>query len=507
MRKRLAAASFALLLAICLVSRAGAQPTPAPKPTHKPLFTYTGDLRAFYFGRTNGNTCFTCKVVGAPDATAFETAALLHGQLNVPDTPFSLAGTYFGAYAFGANAPGPLNNVGYNPEVDNTLPGYSLSLWGEYYAQYKTPGLLVQSGREVINTPWANPGDSRLAPEAFQGTLVTANLTPELTLGAMYMARYRSRVISAFNANTLLTSCNTATSTGKGPIEGVSGVFTVPGDPCNHVQTTAGFTNYSAAYTIGKTGFSVTANQYQVIDIENMTWLTAQYAFDRSSMLKPYFAGQYLAESQMGSALIGMVHTHIAGGQFGATVYRNLNLTIGYDGMSPTANIVSSKICKGTASSPVSAKPNVIFGGVADTTDKNVPAGDVLCYSGGIASPYTDSLATDPLYSTSLTQGMADVHKPGNGIKAALAWQGLNSRLHVITSEAWYDYTLPGANGAVQNADYRAEFDFDVQYFFNPVIPGRPYKGLSIRQRYGDRTQTFTPYDFKYSRTQLEYTF
>jgi hypothetical protein len=124
-----------------------------------------------------------------------------------------------------------------------------------------------------------------------------------------------------------------------------------------------------------------------------------------------------------------------------------------------------------------------------------------------MTTPYTEGQASDPLWSTSLTQGMADVHKPGNGIKASLAWQSDNGRLHIYTSQAWYDYTLPGANGPVLNADYRAEFDFDVQYFLNPVIAGHRYRGLSIRQRYGDRTQTFSPYDFKYSRTQLEYTF
>jgi hypothetical protein len=506
--KHIAGASLGVLIGCCLVARADASETaPAPTPTRTPLFTYTGDLRAFYFGRTNGNTCLTCKTKGQPDATAFNTSALLHGQLNLPDSPFSLGATYFGAFPWGVNAPGPLNSIGYNPEIDNTLPGYALSLWGEYYVQYKTKGTLFQTGREVINTPWANSGDSRMAPEAFQGTLISTNVSPELTLSAMYMARFRSRVTSAFNSNTLLTSCNTATSTGKGPVAGVTGTFTVPGDPCNHQQTTAGFVEGSAVYTIGKTGFNVGAYEDEVIDIADLTWLTAQYSFDRSSTLKPYLAGQYLAENQAGSALVGSLHTHVEGGQFGATVYHNLNLTISYDGSTPSASVVSSKICKGTASSPTAAAPNVVFGGVADTTNKSVPAGDVMCYSGGVAAPYTEGQASDPLWSTSLTQGMADVHKPGNGIKAALAWQTQNGRLHVYSSQAWYDYSLPGANGAVNNADYRAEFDFDVQYFLNPVIPGHRYRGLSIRQRYGDRTQTFSPYDFKYSRTQLEYTF
>ncbi len=91
--------------------------------------------------------------------------------------------------------------------------------------------------------------------------------------------------------------------------------------------------------------------------------------------------------------------------------------------------------------------------------------------------------------------------------KTALAWQTNDRRLKATISDAWYDYTLPGNVAGVGNADSRSEFDFDIQYFFNRVNRKGPYKGFSIRQRYGDRTQTYSPYDFKYSRTQLEYTF
>ncbi|MBV8596458.1 MAG: carboxypeptidase regulatory-like domain-containing protein [Candidatus Eremiobacteraeota bacterium] len=472
-----------------------------------PLFTYAGDLRAYYFGRTNGNTCLTCKVnKGTPNALAFNFGGELHGQLNVPHTPWSVAATYFGAFPFGANWPGPLNNIGYNPQVDNTLPGYTLNLFGESYVQYKTPGVLFQTGHEIIYTPWANGGDSRMLPESFQGTLISGNVTPNLNLGAMYMARFRTRVISAFNSNTLLTSCNTANPTGKGPVEGVSGTFTVPGDPCNKQQTTYGFSEFSASYKFGSSGLVANVNQYQVYDISSMTWVTAQYNFMKQSKFNPYVAGQFLAENNFGTSVIGTVHSYTSGGQFGMIIYPNLLFTVGYDGSPSTAYVVPAKECKGTASSPAAASPGVIFGGVASTTNKTLPKGEVTCYGGGLASPYTDNQATDPLYTTSLTQGMADVHKPGTSEKVTLGWQSNDKRLKALVSDAWYNYSLPGNVAGVGNGDSRAEFNIDIQYFFNPVRPG-PYKGLSIRQRYGDRTQFFTPYDFKYSRTQLEYTF
>jgi hypothetical protein len=507
MSQRIFLPSIIGAVVVCCMPPAAAQSSPTPAPTPTPLFTYNGDLRAFYFGRTNGNVCFTCKTAGTPNATAFNTGAQLHGQINIPHSGVAIAGTYFGAFSFGANAPGPLNNVGYNPQVDNTLPGYPLSLWGEYYVQYKSPGVSVQSGREVINTPWANASDSRVLPEAFQGTLASANVTSNVNVAVMYMARFRSRVESAFDSNTLLTSCNTAYPTGKAPLQSVKGTFPVPGDPCNLQQTTSGFGMASIAYKAGNTGFSLAADQYEVYDIAGMTWVTAQWSFAKKWKANPYIAGQYLDENSAGSAFAGTVRSHVSGGQFGASVTPNLLFTLGYDGVPINTSVVPATACKGTPAKPVAPAPGVIFGGVAETSVTGLPKGDVQCLWGGIASAYTDSLATDPLYSTSISQGLADVHKPGTGLKAGLAWTSDNGRVKLLVSQAWYDYWLPGFNKTTSNVDYRAEFDADLTIFFNPVRAGRPYKGFSIRQRYADRTQTFSPFDFKYSRTQLEYAF
>jgi hypothetical protein len=488
---------------------AGGLPTPAPKATPKPLFEYSADLRAFYFGRTNGNSCLTCKTRGDPDATAFNFGGTLHGQLNIPKTPFSLGATYFGAYPFGANWPGPLNNIGYNPLVDNTLPGYSVSLFGEAYLQYQTPGLFFQTGKERFNekqSPWAHTSDSRIVPASFQGTILSGDLTPHLKVWAISVARFRTRVTSAFNSNTLLTSCNTANPTGKGPVEGVSGTFTVPGDACNKQRTTNGFLQFSTSYAFGDSGLEAGAYYYQIYDINTITYLNAQWNFMKKSKFNPFVAGQYVAENQSGQAVIGTIHSYTYGGRFGATVYHNLTAEASYDGSTFSRYIVASKDCKGTASSPVAASQGVIFGGVADNTVKGVPVGEVVCYGGGIASPYTDGYSTDTLFSTSITQGLAEVHKPGTAAKVALTWETNDRRWRVIASQGWYDYSLPGSTSSGGNGDSRAEFDFDVQYFFSSVTGAGPYRGFSIRQRYADRTETFSPYEFKYSRTQLEYT-
>ncbi len=487
-----------------------ATPAPVPAATATPLFTYYGIVREYYFGRTNEDTCFTCTPKGSPDATAFNNGGLLHGQLNIPHTPFSLGATYFGAYPFGANWPGPLNNIGYNPEVDNTVPGYPLSLFGETYLQYKTAGTFFQTGKEILRasqSPWTPPSDTRITPTSFQGTLISTNPTPDLSIGAMYMARFRSRVTSAFNSNTLLTSCNTANPTGKGPVEGAKGTFTVPGDSCYRQDTTYGFSEFSLGYIFGDTGLVANAYQYEIYNIGSMSWLTAQYNFDKHSVLNPFVAGHFLAENNLGTSVIGTVHNYTGGGQIGATIYHNFTFTVGYDGSPATKYVVPAKDCKGTASAPASPSPGVIFGGVADTTNKSLPKGDVTCYGGGLASPYTVGYTSDPLYTTSLTQGMPEVLKPGTAVKAVLGWQSDNRRIRAYASDAWYNYSLPGSVAGVGNGDSRAEFDLDAWFFFNKVPTSGPYKGLSLRQRYGDRTQPFAPYEFKSSRTQLEYDF
>jgi len=77
-------------------------------------------------------------------------------------------------------------------------------------------------------------------------------------------------------------------------------------------------------------------------------------------------------------------------------------------------------------------------------------------------------------------------------------YRTLDQRLVAIVSQAYYDYSnFAGANT-------NAETGYDVTYFFNKVGKG-PYRGLSLRERYADRKQPQLPYDFKYVRTQLEY--
>ncbi|MBV8363902.1 MAG: OprD family outer membrane porin [Candidatus Eremiobacteraeota bacterium] len=467
----------------CAWSIAAAQSTPAPAPTVKPAastpspygFHYSGNARIYYFTRTNR--------VGV-NASAFNTEAKLHGEYTFPGTPWTIGATYFGAEPFGANG----QNPGFNKQVDNTLPGYALSLLGEYYLQYKTKYAFGITGREIINTPWANPSDSRLVPVIFQGTAVSFNLSPQTTLGAMYMARFRHRTSSAFESNTLLTSCDNTTSG-------------VPGDPCNPQFTTKGFLLIYGTHKISPQ-WTLNTYNYQIYDIINLLHVDTKFNYAPKSPMNPYVALQYIAENNTGASDIGIVKNHTFGFQFGASPAKTIDLHLGFN-ESPTETFTVSKasLC-GNGSGKFAPKFNGIFGGGVGGKVPGAPKGTVYCYAGGLASPYTDSYATDPLYTTTISQGLADTHKPGYAEKIDGVFQTPNHRFRLILAQGWYNYTLPSAA-----TDRRREFNADLTYFFNPVDPNKPYHGLAIRHRYADRVQLTAPFDFKYNRTQLEYSF
>ena len=252
---------------------------------------------------------------------------------------------------------------------------------------------------------------------------------------------------------------------------------------------------------------TLNADQYQIYDLVNMTYADAKYAYARRSPTNPYVAAQYFAESDTGKALIGTVRAHASGFEFGESWGRNVDVALSYNQVPFSTYVVAAADCSGDAASPSKIKTGTIFGGVQNASATWVGAGKVQCYGGGIASPYTDNYETDPLFSNSIGQGLGDIHKAGSGVRLAFTIQTNDRRLKTILSEARYDDSLPGTSSGASNVDIRTEANVDVQYFMAPVVANRSYRGLSIRERWVNRNETFTPYKFNYLRSQLEYDF
>jgi hypothetical protein len=447
-------------------------PSPAPRPSASDKILINGTIRAYEFYRTN-----EVQNAANPNRQAFDFGGSLHFEYHRGDTPLYIATTYAGTYPFGLNGQQPENN----PFVDNSLPGFALSTFDEVYIGYSNPYVQAKVGNQVINTPWANASDTRIKPVAFQGASFAVAAGKGLTLLFDDMDRFESRTSSTFGRDTLLTA----------PIPGAANALL----PATAEIDTSGFVMGGATYQPVKQ-FEVALVDYRFDDIANMLYLQSQ-----DNIAPQWPAGvtvgvQYVRESTDLSAVVGKIDNQTIGLQIGTTLAKNLTIAAAGD-YAPWQHATVP-----LASCAAATYLNTGFFLPSGGTPSCVPNGNgtATIYYGGIASPYTDSYATDPLYTTSISQGMADRRSAGTSEKASATYQPFNRRLRLIVSEAWYNY----GNGAGPNLT--REFNADATYFLNPVTSG-VYHGLSVRYRYADRTQPTLPFDFKYNRAQLEYDF
>jgi hypothetical protein len=503
----LRAAFIGAAFALCAVGSASAQtaPSPAPKPTATPNpFSYGGYFRGYYFTRTN------YPASKGPNQASFEPAVSLHAQGTFGNF-WTVGGTYLYANPLN-NCASPASHLtlpcGKHPltnppetNPDDTLPGYELSTLYEAYLQYKSPELYAKLGNQVINTPWAPASDSRVKPAAYQGGDVAYTLNANWTVEGMWMPRWEDRVQSDFVDSTLITQ--------RGAYPDSGGISTT-GIPAGSVRTNNGF--YYGR--VGYTGGPLTANlhYYGFDQIANAFWGDLKYTI--AGYGKPFVALQGGYERDSGAAQAGKIDSQIVGIQAGYSPWKNVDLTVGADyipiktadiTLPATASCGANHMISGTLFYwiPTGGTPNC----VPATGTAGVKGAPATIYYGGWASPYTYSYATDPLFDTSISQGMIDRSSPGTGVKVAGTFYTAQRQLKIIVSQAWYAY----GNATVGVAPTQ-EFNADATYFFNKVPAKGPYHGWSLRHRYADRTQQFAiPYgalpEFKYNRTQLEYDF
>jgi hypothetical protein len=482
-----------------------AAPSTAPQPSASTNpFSFRGYLRVYDFTRQNASTGFGG--AGQTNQQSIEPAISVHGDLRLNNSNFTAGGTYLYATPFngcasprshltppcGANKPPALN-------PDDTLPGFALSTFYEAYLQYKDARLYGKVGDQVINTPWANASDTRLKPMAFEGADVSYAFPNHFSVDVMDMIMFESRTNSTFNNNTLLTSTNLG----------------YLGTPPNIFVPTPGFTIPTPGFQYARIGYahpagSFTSNlyDYHFSEIANFAWFDAKYTFVHERTA-PWVAVQGGIEHDVGGSVLGNINSKVVGAQIGAVVAKHFTLAMSYNFVprrTETLPIPPGSTC--STKFLVTTQPGFtvpFFLPVNAPQCVNNGNGTATYFFGGIASPYTDSFATDPLFTTSLTQGMADRRAPGDGFKIAVTYTSPNKRLIVYATRAYYNY------GFTPGPQQTAETDADAMWYAQPLGRG-PYKGLLLRYRYGARTidNTFLygglPL-FKYNRAQLEYDF
>jgi hypothetical protein len=450
-------------------ARAQSLPSPAPSPSPKPSatpgnFTFSGTLRAYDFDRLNST-----QNSANPNRAAFNAGAALSAEFRVPHSPVSIGATYYGAYPFGLNGSSPQNNN----NVDNTLPGFALSTLGQAYVRYQSPGFYFEAGNLLINHPWDPSSDSRIKPALYQGLDASLQLTRTLSLSVTRVIRFEGRTASTFEPNTLLTSAPA-------------------GNPASPAFETSGFQRLAAAWT-PSSSFSGEAEYYQFYDLANMLYADGKLSLDPKSPLNPTLAAQFVSETQTGRAFLGRVENTTYGFQIGITPAKNVGFTASVD-QAPWqyANV--------QATSAAAAGAGIFLPSGGTVSALQVAPNAFRVAFGGIASPYSDAYATDPLYTTSISQGMVDRRSAGTSYRGAFTYTNSNKQLKALVAEGIYDY------GNLLGPNLTYEFNVDVTYDFNRVR-GPVYKGLSLRERYANRTQPTLPFHFQYVRTQLEYDF
>ncbi len=448
--------------------------TPLPTRTQAPQAMQTvapngllvsGTLRAYDFDRQNGP-----QNASNTNESSINFGAFLHGDYRLSDTPLHLGVSYFGAYPFGQNGGDSYIEL-HNHNADNTLPGFPMSTVPEAYARYNDKYFSFTVGDQVINYAWAPASDTRLKPSAFQGAEFNWNIGPSITVGLSRMIAFESRTQSTFTRNTLITASDAGATT-------------------NPTQDTAGFLREYIDYKAG--GLTARVENYDFYDIANLVFGDMKYSFAPRSELMPFIAAQYVSEANTGRAVLGAIANNTIGVQFGVNPVKSVAFSFGMD----SAPTLYRDVAASTAA--IASQYFEPSGGTPFIAAR-APGLYRVAY-GGIASPYTDTYTSDPLFTTSISQGMIERRSGGTSFKATLQYKSATKQLVITGSEAYYDYSDElGVNNTY-------ELDGDVIYFFNHVGAG-PYKGLSFRERLADRTQPTIPYNFKYIRTQLQYDF
>jgi hypothetical protein len=528
-----------------LVAQESATPSPKPSP-----FTWSGDLRAYYFTRQNATNYPGVQFNFTPGAkynsnavnqASFMSGVNLHADYHFPD----LQGWYIGAgYFYGNPWDGqcvtPANHakgavcvtqIPPNTNPDDTLPAFQLSTFDEAYLGWQGGGFNGKVGNFLEATlPWMDSWDAtRVKPAAYQGFDLDYNFTGALNGLQLQVAdafQYQNRTSGRFTQQTLLTSF----PAGGGGL--ASNIASPDGLGINTNGTFVGRATYSSqpSYTDGK--WTVDGEWYSAADIYNMYWGDGQYTWTKVNW-SPFLALQGGWEANQGLSVVGKINSSDIGAQVGATPYKgkygSATVTFGFDDVPwqsdtyTTASLAAYGECN-TTTNTWKGLPAKTFGYFLpnNVPDCSVSGANTSIYYGGWASAYTDNYATDPFFTTSISQGMVDRRSPGLSYKGAVTWWSPNDRIAFIASDAWYQYGNAITQSLPQFSPYTSlstnEWDLDGRYYFSENKPNQHYHGLLFRYRYMQRTIPDTYFAsgstwlggiplFKYNRAQIEYDF
>jgi hypothetical protein len=402
----------------------------------------SGELRSYYFRRDYG-------AANVVNADAFAVAGLFNYQTPEFLDGFSVDASYFTANALGTHNANPAR-------IDTTLSGVanSINALGQAYLQYRGHRALVRLGDQLVTTPWAWSSDSRVLPATYEAAYGAITPVRGLKLEALRILRYKSRTADGYFRDN-----NYYPPTWHGDAA-YGGLGDLPASAAGTPGTVAAGADYEAG------GLKATAWYYDFYDFGHLVYAQVDDALNTERAVKPFAGLQAVREwdgsnvfERTGTRLFGQpgmaVNNFAVGGVFGIKI-GDASLSAAYDRLRPEG---------------VGA-----LGGAA------------------LISPYTESFATDPLYTTSMIRGMVELG-PGSSWKLTASETALQKRLELTASFAEY------------HTDYNGN---DSETYFDVIYKLRGWlKGLSLRNRLEIGNGRVNPgrSHFLYNRVMLAYAF
>jgi len=195
------------------------------------------------------------------------------------------------------------NDLGTNKESAARAPftpTVDVDILGEAFVRYTGFDTVATAGRQLIDTPFANPSDAFVIPVTYDGYSIINKSIPGLSINAHHMTGVKTRQAQAF------------ADTGR---------FTMGrlGAPAASQKDTGGTSILGLIYEVGK--LKVQAWHYTFDDIFNMEFAQADYDIDLGKDWTPYVSGQYGMETETGDKLMGDVDSKLYGLKAGVKAY------------------------------------------------------------------------------------------------------------------------------------------------------------------------------------------
>ncbi|HEX7816553.1 porin [Dyella sp.] len=378
--------------------------------------TFDGELRLYRFDRNY-------EAPTTHDSRANSLAGLFtlkSGHVG----GFGVGVTAFSAQSFGTQSRD-------TTRIDSTLmgPNNSISGFSQAYVEYANPWVTVRAGDQYLATPWMGQSDSRVIPASYQAGMVDFKPAKGWDIYAIRELRWKSRTSDGYNDDNVYYPSKYHGDR----MYGNNGSL-----PLN-AHEADGTTAIGSTYVAN--GLKAQAWFYDFEHFARMGYVDGMYTFHTDSAIKPFLGVQALRQTSGSDNVLVQTRTKItgvAGHRIDANAWGvDAGVTIGKGKYDVSYNKLDSAA-----------------GAVGD---------------GAIISPYTNTYATDPLYTTSMLRGLVE-QGPGHAWKARASYSFFNDTLQLTASYAHYETDLRGASHDVY---------VDVVYKLDYIL-----KGLQLRDRW-----------------------